>query len=68
MKKLLRSNAASPLIGAVIWIVISAVTGATVAFIVVGGVLCFIVIYAVQEAFRRVLAARRPRAERDIGP
>jgi hypothetical protein len=58
MMKLLRSNAVSPMIGAMIWIVVSALTGATVVFIIVGGVLCFIVIYAVQEAFRRVLAAR----------
>jgi uncharacterized membrane protein YfcA len=51
------------MIGALIGIVVSAVTGATVVFIIVGGVLCFIVIYAVQEAFRRVLAARGARLD-----
>jgi hypothetical protein len=61
--KLLRSNAVSPMIGAIIWIVVAAVTGATVAFVIVGGVLWFILIFAVQETVRRVLSARRARLD-----
>jgi len=47
------------MVGALIWIVISAVTGATAVFVIVGGLLCFVVIYAVQEAFRRLFLNRK---------
>jgi hypothetical protein len=59
MKTLLRSNLASPTIGALLWIVISLATGATVLFALVGGIALLIVIYAVQEVFRRVFMADR---------
>jgi len=59
MKTLLRSNLVSPIIGALIWIVVSLATGASLVFAFVGGILCLIVIYACQEAYRRLFLTGR---------
>lgn len=49
----------SPIIGALIWIVVSLATGASLVFAFVGGILCLIVIYACQEAYRRLFLTGR---------
>jgi hypothetical protein len=58
VNRILTSSLLSAAIGALIWIVISAVTGASAAFAIVGGILCGVVIFAIQYPLRRVILKR----------
>jgi hypothetical protein len=55
---MLSSSALSATISAVIWIVISAVTGAPVAFVIVGAILCGLVVFVIGYSLRRLLIHR----------
>lgn len=55
MKPFLRSPFASPAISAVIWIVISLATGGSLLFALGGGIVLLVLVYAAQEAYRRVV-------------
>ncbi len=56
--KILLSSLLSAGIGAVIWIVVSAVTGASTLFVIVGGIGCGLVIFAIQYPLRRLVFKR----------
>jgi hypothetical protein len=51
---MLSSSALSAILSAVIWIVISAVTGGPAAFVIVGGILCGLVVFVIGYSFRRL--------------
>jgi hypothetical protein len=55
---MLSSSALSATISAVIWIVISAVTGGSVAFVIVGAILCGLVVFVIGYSLRRLLIHR----------
>lgn len=55
---MISSSALSAAISAVIWIVISVVTGGSAAFVIVGGLLCALVVFVVGYSFRRLVLHR----------
>jgi hypothetical protein len=55
---ILSSSALSATISAVIWIVISALTGGSTAFVILGAILCGLVVFVVGYSVRRVAIHR----------
>jgi hypothetical protein len=55
---MLSSSALSATISAVIWIVISALTGGPAAFVILGAILCGLVVFVVGYTIRRVAIHR----------
>jgi hypothetical protein len=55
---MLSSSALSAMISAVIWIVISALTGGPVAFVILGAILCGLIVFVVGYSIRRVAVHR----------
>jgi hypothetical protein len=55
---MLSSSALSATISAVIWIVISALTGGPAAFAIIGAILCGFVVFVVGYLIRRVAIHR----------
>jgi hypothetical protein len=55
---MLSSSAPSATISAVIWVVISALTGGSAAFVILGAVLCGLVVFVVGYVIRRVAIDR----------
>jgi hypothetical protein len=55
---MLSSSSLSATISAVIWIVISAFTGAPAAFVILGAILCGLVVFVVGYSIRRVAIHR----------
>jgi hypothetical protein len=55
---MLSSSALSAAISAVIWIVISALTGGSAAFVILGAILCALVVFVVGYSIRRVAIHR----------
>ena len=55
---MLSSSALSAAISAVIWIVISALTGGSAAFVILGAILCALVVFGVGYSIRRVAIHR----------
>lgn len=53
------SSLLSASVSALIWVVISLVTGSTVVFAIVGGLLCGVVAFVIGYAFRRLFLSGR---------
>jgi hypothetical protein len=55
---MLKSSALSATISVVIWIVISAITGGSAAFVILGGIVCGLVVFVLGYGFRRLIFHR----------